>query len=33
MRNIEPEDEPFVFIFAMIAIAGLVIGIMKLIMM
>lgn len=32
MRNIEPEDEPFVFIFAMIVIAGLVIGIMKFIM-
>jgi len=32
MRNIDSEDEPFVFIFAMIVIAGLVIGIMKLIM-
>ena len=33
MRNIEPEDEPFVFIFAMIVVAGLIIGVMKLIMM
>ena len=33
MRNIESEDEPFVFIFAMIIVAGLIIGIMKLILM